>query len=41
MLQLTNAEEAEFQKAMYGQTESVKHAPEIALLLNGKLKTQI
>ena len=36
-LQLTEAEEAEFQKAMYG-TESVRQTPDIALLINGKLK---
>jgi hypothetical protein len=39
-LQLTEAEEAEFQKAMYGRTESVKQTPDLALLLNGKLKTR-
>ncbi len=37
--QLTDAEEAEFQKAMYGRTESVRQAPDLALLLNGRLKT--
>jgi hypothetical protein len=40
MLQLTGAEEAEFQKAMYGRTESFKQTPDLALLLSGKLKTQ-
>jgi hypothetical protein len=38
-LPLTDAEEAEFQKAMYGRTESIERAPDLALLLNGKLKT--
>jgi hypothetical protein len=38
-LQLTDAEEAEFQKAMYGRSESTKDIPDVALLLNGKLKT--
>jgi hypothetical protein len=37
-LQLTDAEEAEFQKAMYGRTDSGKPTPDLALLLNGKLK---
>jgi hypothetical protein len=38
-LHLTETEEAEFQKVMYGRTESVKQTPDLALLLNGKLKT--
>ncbi len=40
MLQLTETEEVEFQKAMYGRTEPVKHVPDLALLLSRKLKTQ-
>jgi hypothetical protein len=36
-LQLTEAEESEFQKAMYGRTESVEQAPDLPLLINGKL----
>jgi hypothetical protein len=38
-LRLTEAEEAEFQRAMYGRTESVGPTA-VALLINGKLKTQ-
>ena len=38
MRQLTETEETEFQEAKYGQTESVRKAPDLALLLNGKLK---
>jgi len=37
-LQLTDAEEAEFQKAMYGRTDSGKPTLDLALLVNGKLK---
>lgn len=39
-LPLTDIEEAEFQKLMYGHTEKVEPATDIALLINGKLNTE-
>ena len=38
-LPLTDAEEAEFQEFMYGQPELIQSAPDLALLVNGKVKT--
>jgi hypothetical protein len=40
-LRLTEVEEAEFQKLMYGRPEPVQQGPDIALLINGKLETTI
>jgi len=36
---LTEVEEAEFQRAMYGR-EELRRAPDLAILLNGQLKTE-
>lgn len=41
ILPLTEVEEAEFQRLMYGQAEAIKPQPGIALLINGKLQTTI
>jgi len=39
MLPLTDAEEAEFQRLMYGQGEPTTSVLDVALMLNGKLTT--